>query len=77
MDMLKDWLSDTHDGRRFMQLSAVRIWSYIWKSSIPENESISGGSKTRKRKIILHPINNEDYKSASERGMMTMLVKVC
>ncbi|CAN6876737.1 unnamed protein product [Brassica oleracea] len=30
MEMLNDGLSESHDVRRFMQLSAINIWSYIW-----------------------------------------------
>ena len=30
MDMLKDWLWEAHKVGGFVQLSAVRIWSYIW-----------------------------------------------
>ena len=42
--MLKDWLSEAHDVKRFMQLSTVRIWSYIWAPNIPEIKDISGGA---------------------------------
>ncbi|WZZ78061.1 hypothetical protein YC2023_098633 [Brassica napus] len=30
MEMLNDGLSESHDVKKFMQLSAINIWSYIW-----------------------------------------------
>ena len=58
--MLKDWLSEAHDVRGFMQLSTVRIWSYIW--AYLKIRTFQEGPKTQKIKE-LKPRHMELYPS--------------